>query len=116
MSEAFSSPVFDIPRMGLRLAISERRAALEFRDRAGQIAARAADKVAALELELNRFHDLDRQIDECRLEQARAGDFDRDLPYGLASALKDRSVCMDRLDHATRASGRDAKTSKERSA
>jgi hypothetical protein len=88
------------PRQGLRLAINERHVAAEFRAKAGVVAARASDRLVALELELSQFRDLDKQVDEARLEAARTGEFDRDLPYGLSSALRDRDLCRDRLDHA----------------
>ena len=92
------------PRMGLKLAINERRVAAEFRGKAGQVAARASDMLVALELELAQFNDLDQRVDECRLQQARDGNFNHDLPYSLTSALSDRDLIRDRLDHARRAS------------
>lgn len=92
------------PRMGLKLAINERRVAAEFRGKAGQVAARASDMLVALELELSQFNDLDQKVDECRLQQARDGNFNHDLPYSLVSALRDRDLIRDRLDHARRAS------------
>lgn len=72
------------------------------RDTAGEIARRAAERVTACEDDLRRFDGLDREIEAFQLNQLREG-ADDPLPWHLQSAVRDRSVALDRAEHGERA-------------
>lgn len=90
------------PRDGLRRALAERDEAIRLRNAAAEVADRAAARVAKAEREVEAFADLDAQIENFEVQQARVGSFG-ELPYGLQRQSAERATARDRVEHARKA-------------